>query len=245
MKYLPKSKKGRVFLATFLSSVSYYTFDYIESGKVKKEIQEKLKEYGLKVIQPQDQIDKIKVFIAPSYYAMNWFDTYYRPFLYIGGMDYDVEQKELNSDLLVLVSKVLRDSRDKWSFQEEKIRNRSWIEYFLRKKVPTEKILKVNREFKGIVAIGPEVYEQVKIGYDHGLKCLKNECDQECFTINSDLGVIGEEKNYPRLLMMPGKEQTGWRGFPKRIFWAFHQRWILQETGNELLRLFKEIEEIS
>ena len=187
MKYLPKTKKGQVFLATFVSAVSYYTFDHFSSAQLKREIDEKLKrEFGLKLVQPQDQIDKIKVFIAPSFYAMNWFNIYYRPFLYVGGMDYEVEQMELNTDFLIKVSKVVREAREKWTYQEEKIRNRSWIEYILGGKVPTRQILQANREFKGIIGIGPEVYEQVEIGYKHGLKCVKNECDSDCFPNNEN-----------------------------------------------------------
>lgn len=231
MNYLPKSKTGKGFLITLVSSVSYFSYDRIQTSLVKKELEKKLKIFGSQPIKATDPSDKVKIYIAPSFYALNWFNSYIRPFLYIGGMDYELVQKELEENFADVVD-TLNNTRKNWNYKTEKIRNRTWIEYFSRVQAPTRQVLEIRNEFKGIVGVGPEVFSGLSLGYEEGLKGFKQEFQES------------SSKDYPILYSLPGKEQTGWRGFPKRIFWAFHQRWILQEVGDELIGLFQRIQEL-
>lgn len=228
-KYLPKSNTGKGVLLTLVSCVSYFSFDRIQYNRVKDKLEEQLLIFGSQPINATDPSDKLKIYIAPSFYALNWFDSYIRPFLYIGGMDYELVQKELDENETDVIDTL--KTFTKLNYVTEKIRNRTWIEYFLGRSESTRQVLQVFNEFKGIVAVGPEVFSHVSSGYEEGIKSLQVETNEE------------SGAKYPILFSLPGKEQTGWSGFPKRIFWAFHQRWILQQVGEELVELFKKIQE--
>ena len=252
MNYIPKSRVGRGLLLTLVSSTAYFSYDRYQYMIINQELEKKFKVFGSLPIKPGDPSDKLKIYIAPSFYAMNWFNSYIRPFLFIGGMDYELVQKELDQIQEDVVN-TIKNTRERWITQTVKIRDRTWIEYFRGIDAPTKDILKVQNEFKGIVGVGPEVYDLVLAGYDHGVHCIKESHVEDC-TNSENLenleklepsritATVEDYKNYPTLFHLPGKEQTGWRGFPKRIFWAFNQRWILQQVGDELVEIFKKVE---
>ena len=115
---------------------------------------------------------------------------------------------------------------------------------------------------QGFLALGPEAWEELIQGVQDGALGNKSllvtrevevrdddtpvEASLQTFLPIESLSMEQLPPTFPLPILgfLPGREQTGWKSFPKRIFGYFHQRWAARQVGDVAVKVaFGKVQE--
>ncbi|KAJ3171576.1 mitochondrial import inner membrane translocase subunit tim54 [Geranomyces variabilis] len=256
------SRNWSIFLGTtsFLTVVGCY--DKYELRKVRQELDDRAAVIRNEVMQPKDIPRKIRVFVAPTHWGRYWFKEYIKPVFDSAALDYEICEPKVSGQVRDSVRELLwtgKDEQRAWDQQRYRYDPHAPPVFILdRPKFDSG---------EGLVAVGPNAWREVLRGLRDGCLAERPlPPPPPPATLELDAAMDGGDKtsdekkekekvveppaapleysvtNLPSFPIPPvgfisGRNQSGWTGFPRRIFGWFNERHTAREIGEEALRV--------
>ncbi|TPX63287.1 hypothetical protein SpCBS45565_g06714 [Spizellomyces sp. 'palustris'] len=255
------SRNWCIFLGTTSTITGLAIYDKYHLRNVRKELDQKAAILANEPMQTWEVPRKVKVYVAPTHWARYWFKQYIKPVFDSAALDYEVVEPKVGGQIHHSVRDLIWAGKDEQralppGYRYEPNQYSALGNPLERPKYSAD---------EGLIAVGPNAWREVLRGLKEGALAERpppaavtpvettpnadsQNTDTPSDTPNDEATATPEppldlsEHNLPsfplpQLGYITGRNQSGWTGFPRRVYGWFTERETAREIGEEALKV--------